>query len=51
MKYFGTWRKTKPDWSSKFPALKDKTSLDVLTDLMPLDVGKLYTEIATVRLR
>ena len=37
--------KLAPDWAAEFPELKGKDQLDVLTDLMPLDVGKWYAKV------
>ena len=40
------WKSLKIDWIKEFPDAKLKAPLDLVTDLLPLDVGKLYQKIA-----
>ena len=39
------WKKYTVDWRALYPELKDKTELDLTEDLMPIDIGKLYTQL------
>ena len=44
-KAFKQWRRIQVDWPAEFPEANLKPPLDVVDDLLPLDVGKLYKKI------